>query len=216
MAKLRKVAISCTVEDNKINLRREYLRILADLGLLPLIITPEMKPYLKEISEEVSALVIPGGADLDPRYYGEENRACNKLVSYERVELEFEMLKIFIPTQKPILGICYGMQLLNVFFGGSLHQDIETSVAHRDGRHLVKITKSFPLEEGTYEVNSSHHQAVKKLGEGLEVFSLAEDGIIEGFFHREHPFLVGVQWHPERDSAEASKLLWRIFAKNIK
>lgn len=216
MAKLRKIGITCTIKDDKIQLKRNYLQALVKLKFLPLLITPEMKTYLEEISQEISALVIPGGADLDPMYYGEENIACNRVVSTERVEVEMELLRLFLPTHKPILGICYGMQLLNVFFGGSLIQDISSPIDHREGRHLIRVTSSFPLPEGTYEVNSSHHQAVKTLGEGLEVFSFAEDSTVEGFFHREHPFLVGVQWHPERDSAEASHLLWQIFAKNIK
>lgn len=104
---------------------------------------------------------------------------------------------------------------MNVFLKGTLYQNIETEIDHTKGNHEIQVTDDFLLKKGIYTVNSSHHQAVKIPGKGLEVFCMAKDSIIEGFYLKGHPFFVGVQWHPERHSEEASQRIWQSFAKKI-
>ena len=94
------------------------------------------------------------------------------------------------------------MQVINTFFKGSLYQDIQSqktgSRDHRNGMHPISIEENPFLKGGQYEVNSSHHQAVKKIGRGLMPFAFSDDGIIEGMYLNDYAFLLGVQWHPER------------------
>ncbi len=159
--------------------------------------------YCPTFSNEYDGLVLCGGNDIGPHYYGEDiNGAVD--IDDKRDEAEFKLAKAFIAAGKPILGICRGSQLLNIVFGGSLYQHIacaEMHKAHQEGDriHSVKAVGSHTVSKlyGTdFFVNSAHHQAVKKLGNELEV-TLMSDDIIEGFEHNKLP-IIGVQWHPER------------------
>lgn len=158
------------------------------------------------------ALLLPGGADISPILYGQTpTEKCGK-PNELRDNAEMKMLEAFLPTNKPILCICRGVQLLNVFFNGTLHQDIKgTQVckhAHfpsrNKGIHNVKIYPNTKLGrilgQNTVKVNSLHHQAVDQLGPGLTISAVSEDGFIEGLEVFLHPFCVGVQWHPEHMS----------------
>jgi putative glutamine amidotransferase len=212
------VGITCSIDEKKLYLNRDYTQIILNAGIIPLIISPDMVlnyPYIEKIIKNISGLVVSGGGDINPKFYKENNIACKKLVPDERVKAEIKLLKMFRKTSKPVLGICYGMQLINIFLGGTLLQDIQTNIDHTKGVHEIKIIDNPFLSEGIYNVNSSHHQAVKKLGKGLEYFAISNDGIIEGFYLKDHPFFVGVQWHPERDMGNASSLLWQSFFGKI-
>lgn len=154
-------------------------------------------------------LLLSGGEDVNPAYYGQTpTEKCGEIVK-ERDHIEIEMLKAFLPTGKPVLGICRGEQLMNVFFGGTLHQDIVdlSKCNHNDyprkdlGNHSVSITAGTKLAKiigkQSLRVNSLHHQAVDTPAPCLIVNAISEDGIIEGVEHANHPFCIGVQWHPE-------------------
>lgn len=209
------VGITCGTDHKRNYLNRDYIKKIVNMGFMPLIITPDMLIFRDWIVKNISALIISGGGDIDPQFYKEKNTACKNIVASERVKAEMELLQSLLPTKKPILGICYGMQLMNIFLGGSLIQDIKSYLNHREGNHEIEILFDFPLKRGKFIVNSAHHQAIKKLGNELEIFCKAEDGIVEGFYLKEHPFFVGVQWHPERDMGELSLYLWQIFSKSI-
>lgn len=161
---------------------------------------------------ECDGLLLPGGGDIDPGRYGQEiQEKCGK-IDRKRDEAEFRMLEAFLPTRKPILCICRGEQLLNVYFGGSLHQDIKNIQGRKHshwpgkntGTHRVKFYPHTKLGRllDTQEalVNSLHHQAVDTLGPGLTISAVSEDGFIEGVEVFGHPFCLGVQWHPEHMS----------------
>lgn len=167
-------------------------------------------------------LLLSGGEDVNPAFYGQTaTEKCGKIVP-ARDHAEMKMLEAFLSTGKPILGICRGEQLMNVFFGGTLHQDIAdvATSCHDDyprknrGNHEVSVTRGTKLAEimgqETFLANSLHHQAVDKVAPALILAATSEDGIVEGIEHPAHPFCIGVQWHPEHMSAY-SKLQRRIF-----
>ena len=161
--------------------------------------------YLNEVEGEFDGLILCGGNDIDPKYYGEEmNGAVN--IDYERDAAEFKLAKEYIEAGKPVMGICRGHQLLNVYFGGTLQQHIDNVEKHRVEGTVEQIHPTRAMEGSICEhlygsefvVNSIHHQAVKDLGKGLKVtMTSIDDGIVEGFEHETLPVL-GVQWHPER------------------
>ena len=167
-------------------------------------------------------LLLPGGEDVDPFYYGQTpTEKCGEIVK-ERDHAEMNMLEAFLSTGKPILGICRGAQLMNVYFGGTLHQDIkEISGRNHDdwkrrskGNHkvtlqpLTRLAEIYEQEQMT--VNSLHHQAVDTPAPGMVVAAVSEDGINEAVELTGHKFCIGVQWHPEHMSA-FSKQQQRIF-----
>lgn len=172
-------------------------------------------------------LLLSGGEDVDPAFYGQTpTEKCGKIFRY-RDETEMKILEAFLATGKPILGICRGEQLMNVYFGGTLHQDIGHIAAcrHSDwfrknrGNHTVTVTSGSRLAAvmGTesFKANSLHHQAADVPAPVLAVSAVSEDGIIEALEHPEHPFCIGVQWHPEHMGA-FSKLQQRIFEEFIR
>lgn len=157
-------------------------------------------------------LLLPGGADVDPSYYGQErSEKCGK-VEKLRDEGEWAILEAFLPTEKPILCICRGEQLMNVFCGGTLHQDISESQkckhsdfkSRADWTHTVEVVPGTRLASilgpGKCRVNSMHHQAVDIPAPGLTVNAVSGDGFVEGLEKEDHPFFLGVQWHPEHMS----------------
>ena len=156
-------------------------------------------------------LLLPGGGDLEPWRYGQENTASRNLEP-DRDREELELLDAFLARRKPILGICRGLQVINVYFGGTLIQDItdHNQVHGEDRFHRVR-TYSARLEACCGScVNSAHHQAVDQLGSGLEAVQWASDGVVEAVCHRALP-VWGVQWHPERMEGQTSTALFRMF-----
>ena len=157
--------------------------------------------------EEFDGLLLPGGGDIAPARYGEEVEGSEGID--EQLDAhQFAVLDDFVKAGKPVLAICRGHQLVNVYFGGSLIQHLENADFHRftgegDQTHPSVAEPGSWLEElyGTREMvtNSSHHQAVKRLGEGLKVDQRSVDGVVEAMHHESLPIYC-VQWHPERMS----------------
>lgn len=156
-------------------------------------------------------LLLPGGGDLEPWRYGQENTASRGLEP-ERDAAELALTDLFMTLGKPVFGVCRGMQTLNVFFGGTLVQDLpgHSQVHGRDRLHRVR-TAAGPLAALCGEnvtVNSAHHQAVDRLGAGLEAVQWAGDGVVEALRHRCLP-VWAVQWHPERLDTDAGRRVVR-------
>ncbi len=202
------IGITADMDNETFKLRQDYVSAVTLSGGLPLIIAP-VSDDVSRIVGMIDGLLLSGGDDLLPEYLGEEISVPLerfKFVEKERTDFELGLLMEILKRRKPVLAICYGMQLINVALGGTIYQDIELQVSgaidHRSGLHTVGITDSFApslkLPSSEFTVNSFHHQAVRDIGDGLKPFAKAADGIIEGIYKEDYPFLVGVQWHPER------------------
>ena len=178
----------------------------------------ELDDTEKAVKEALSCdgLILPGGADIEPALYGREREEkCGK-PNKLRDDYEFPIYADFVKTGKPILCICRGFQLLNVANGGTLHQDIAgiKKCNHSDflkrakAIHDITITKDTKLfgisGKTTAGVNSLHHQAIENVGDNLVISAVSEDGFVEAIELKEHPFCIGVQWHPEHMSSKDS------------
>jgi len=194
-------------------LQQRYLRAILEAGGIPLLlpIAPS-RAALHAIVDRLDGIVVSGGNfDIHPRLYGEEAIPALGKIQEERTEFELELISLALRRDRPLLGICGGAQAINVALGGSLYQDISSQLpgarAHErgdlkeQGGHRVEIYDGTKLRRilgrKTLEVNTTHHQAVKRPGKGLIVNAAAEDGVIEGIESRELSFVIGVQWHPE-------------------
>ena len=155
-------------------------------------------------ADRYDALILSGGADVDPFFYGQENTACFG-IDKARDEAEFKLIEAFRKAGKPILGICRGPQVLNVYFGGTLTQHLPTAERHQwtktgDNVHETDAEPGSFLASlyGThFAVNSAHHQGVDRIAEDLRAVQTAPDGTIEACVHKDEP-IWSVQWHPER------------------
>ena len=212
-------------------LRARYVEAIKDLGGIPFIlpITEDSK-LRSELLSRIGGLLITGsGPDLDPRLYGERPMSRFKTMSRERAEFELNLARRALKEDCPVLGICGGLQLLNVALGGSLIQDIATEIRaalpHQQDQAATRASHRVTITPGTrlhrilradaLKVNSSHHQAPKKIAPGLIVNAIAPDGVIEGLESPNHRFILGVQWHPEflYRKDEASRRLFKAFLK---
>ena len=187
------------------SLNKVYADGVAESGRVPILALSSA--CAEEYAKLADRLVLTGGLDVVPSLYGEEPHPTSQ-TDPARDELELAVLRAFIDAGKPIFGICRGLQLINVFFGGTLWQHLPESIGenHEGGtEHQVEIVPDSVLDEifgNETIVNSYHHQAVHKLGEGLRATAYSKiDGkrsIVEAFEH-ETLNIHAVQWHPERD-----------------
>ncbi|MGH7483271.1 MAG: gamma-glutamyl-gamma-aminobutyrate hydrolase family protein [Longimicrobiales bacterium] len=203
----------------QIALYTDYFGALERSGLIGLPVTPaHSKPGIRRLLECCSGLVLSGGEDVDPARYGEDPLPELGRVNPQRDAMEFEALEVALEMELPVLGICRGAQVLNVYRGGTLYQDLEAQrpdelqFSHRQeewfGRtHSVSVERDTKLGQilGTTELmtNSFHHQAVKDVGTGLVVSARTENGLVEALEDPSRGWVIGVQWHPERHEAEA-------------
>lgn len=194
-------------------LRYRYVRIVADLGGLPVALPLlDETRLINHLVDRIDGLLLTGsGPDLDPRLYGQWKRYSFSQVRPERAKFEILIARAMLRANKPIFGICGGLQLLNVAMGGTLYQDIasqiDTCIRHRSAGgsrpagHWVRIVPGTLLHRTVrsvrIRVNSAHHQAPNQPGRGLVVNATAADGIVEGLESPDRDFVLGVQWHPE-------------------
>lgn len=172
-----------------------YLDFIKVLGFCPLILPFDLHT---ELLQKCDGFLIIGGDDIDPKYYHENNQGSileNPLID----QIDFEIMDYAIHHNQFIIGICRGIQIINVYFGGNLIQDLADRNPLHHQNHLLTKVNDHPLLaffDDVMLVNSMHHQAIKELGDNL-ISLFQNDGIIEMIVHQKYP-LVGVQWHPER------------------
>ncbi|MFM8539999.1 MAG: gamma-glutamyl-gamma-aminobutyrate hydrolase family protein [Nitrospira sp.] len=194
-------------------LRARYVRAIEDLGGVPVILPlVENRADRKRLLANLDGLLLTGsGPDLAPTLYGERQRYKFCVVSRRRANFELDVARLAATAKLPVLGICGGMQTMNVAFGGSLVQDIEgemeAPLAHQQKApatvlsHTVDVAPQSLLRrilgQACIRVNSRHHQSVKRIAPSFVVSAVAPDGVIEAIESPKHRFLLGVQWHPE-------------------
>lgn len=188
------------------HVRDTYIDAISASGALPCPIPcTDDKAALSSYLESLGAVVLIGGQDYPPGLFGETPHPETQVMHKRRVQGDLALLETALELKKPLLGICAGMQLINIHFGGALIQHIAELDAHQGEKlHPVRILGGRWLprifEREQLLVNSNHHQAVdpKRLGAGLKVVAQAEDGVVEAIEHRSEQMVLGVQWHPER------------------
>lgn len=194
-------------------LRARYMKAIEDAGGIPVVLPLlSNKGAWRQVVAHVHGLLITGsGSDLAPELYGERQRHKFARMSRERATMELGIAKAAYRADVPMLGICGGMQSINVALGGTLYQDIpaqlKTSIDHLPAYSATKITHAIQIAPGSLlrriagkarlDVNSSHHQSVKKVASNLAQTAVAPDGVIEAIEAPDRAFILGVQWHPE-------------------
>ena len=229
---MRKPLIGLTpshdVETNDISMRNTYLRAVKEAGGIPIVLPLEAEePDLQRLVSLCDGILFTGGPDVHPFLFGEETHMHCGAVSAKRDTLELALLRLVMEVRKPVLGICRGIQLINIGLGGTIYQDIPSQfpqnfqVAHRQpfpyavASHHVSVVPGTRLADIchglTIQVNSMHHQAVRDLAPRCIVSGFGPEGLIEAIEMPDYPFLVGVQWHPEylwsQDEAAANLFL---------
>lgn len=191
-----------------------YVTAVEEAGGAPLIMPlSQNAEVLVRVLDACDGLVLTGGFDIDPSWYGEEPHPKIGQINPLRDETEMILAREALRRDMPIFAICRGEQVLNVAAGGSLYQDLEAQRGDDTLQHFQKLTEEYPshsirVAEGAWlrqmtggrdvvRVNSYHHQAVKDLAEGFVVTAVAPDGVIEAIESTCHTFVKGVQWHPE-------------------
>lgn len=209
-----------------------YLEGIRQAGGIPVIFPLSAdRSELKRLVDLCHGILLTGGHDVSPDYYHE--KAMEEIVETcrERDEMEKLVLKMAMEADLPVLGICRGIQFINVFLGGSLYQDLPaqhpSEIQHQQRApyhqpvHDVQIPTDTPLYDllGTerLHVNSFHHQAIKTLAPDLKVMAEAPDGIVEAVYMPQKRFVWAVQWHPEYslETDENSKKIFRVFIDAI-
>jgi putative glutamine amidotransferase len=214
----------CTI-NKVVSVNHSYVLSVLGSGGLPLILPPsDSDDAIAEMVESVDGLLITGGNDLRPQLYGEEPGWDQGSFSPERDHLDFASIRAALEQKKPIFGICRGIQAINVYFGGTLYQDLREekscTVKHSQDSesscwsHTVEISRKsilYPVLGKTVRTNSFHHQAVKKAAEGFLVGAAAKDGIVEAIEKTEGSWILGVQWHPELMASSGDPVMQKVF-----
>ncbi len=203
----------------KLELNWNYAQSISDAGGVPILIPPTAD--MSVVAEMIHGWLIPGGDDIDAAQFGEENHPKVSLQDPARFAAEQQLLSEINPDL-PVFGICYGCQFINVTRGGTLIQHLPDVVGHSS--HTGGTMQEYQIDEGSHlhqligeskvVGKSYHHQAVKDLGQGLTIVSHSEDGTVEAIEANDHPWMIGVQWHPERTLESAATQ--NLFAQFIK
>ena len=209
-----------------------YMQGLEEAGAVPMILhLTDSETVLKQTISLFNGFLFTGGQDVNPKLYGQEKRKhCGEICDMRDRMETYIFREAILNQNKPALGICRGIQFLNVMLGGSLHQDIPTelpsTIIHSQNSpydvpsHYVRIISGTPLHKlvgkENIEVNSSHHQGINRIAKGLEIMARADDGLVEAVYMPEHPHVWAVQWHPEYSlKDETSKKIFSHFIESI-
>jgi putative glutamine amidotransferase len=194
-----------------------YIEAVQRVSATPILLTPaHARASLAEVLDLVDGLLLTGGEDVDPSRYGQKPHPKLETVNHARDEMELQALERALELRMPVFAICRGIQLLNVHFGGTLFQDLPSEkpggVIHEQTAPVNERWHGARVEPGSclqklfatdeFQINSFHHQGIDRLGEGLRAVAWADDGLVEAVEAIDYPWVVGVQWHPERGEVE--------------
>ncbi len=233
MKQMPMIGVTCSLEDGEQRqfINSNYLKALHQVGIIPVVLSLSLNGSETSVClDRLDGLMLSGGNDVDPMLFGEAPIPGLGSVSPKRDRHEMALILEAYRRNMPILAICRGIQSLNVALGGTLYQDLPTQYSvdnesppmlhtqtalGRYASHRVSLSENSPLRMmyacEQLAVNSFHHQAVKEVAPQLTVCARASDDVIEAVYDADKPFVVGVQWHPER-MAEG-KPLFEAFAK---
>lgn len=225
---------SINAQETQYFLPHHYATAIIAAGAVPVLLSPEMDENMLEgCLASLDGILLAGGNDMAPELYHQEPVAQLGEVNPVRDRFELQLVAKAFQKKMPVLGICRGVQSMNVAMGGTLYQDLPSQyrtsggnppLCHNQTRpdhytsHAVSVTEGTLLhrlvQTQTLQVNSFHHQAAAKAADGLIISAVASDGVIEALEHPGHPFFLGVQWHPERyyDRAQDSAILFSALA----
>ncbi len=228
------IGISGSMEEDKVFLLQAYFDAITAAGGIPLLLNPYMRgAAVSQLMNTLDGLMLAGGGDMEPKHFGQEPVKELGETTPVRDMLELELLEAAERlSPMPVLGICRGMQVMNVAAGGSLFQDLPTQHPKQENGLLTHL-QTQPYEQPTHAVllrkesllcelagqeccmvNSMHHQAVDRIGTGYDVIAAGEDGVVEAIQHTKYPFRLAVQWHPERLQDSLSKGLFAAFVRS--
>ena len=190
-----------------------YVRCIEAVGGLPFLIPGlDDGKDIERLLGYVDGVLLPGGVDVDPMHFGENPMPSLGDVNPMWDDLELHVARVALQRDLPVLGICRGVQVLNVAAGGSLYQDIPSQIDGELCQHSQRAPRWYPIHgvmielgsvlekmlgPGEVRVNSFHHQAIKELAPGFRMTAKSGDGVIEAVESKSHTFALGVQWHPE-------------------
>ena len=223
---------SHNTDNNDIQMRPTYIKALTAAGAIPVVLPlTSSEDDLRQLVDTLDGFLFTGGPDVHPFLFGEETLDRCGSVSAERDQMELALLPLVMETGKPVLGICRGIQLLNIGLGGTIWQDIPSQVksdfplahtqpfAYALPSHNVTLQPDSRLakiaEAETLSVNSMHHQAVRDVAPSLVASARSSDQLVEAVEMPDYPFFIGVQWHPEYlwEKNEAAARLLSEFVK---
>jgi len=208
---------------NRYKVHEDYISAVKDAGGYPVLLFQESL-----IPTFIDGIIFSGGGDIDPLLFNEEPLKQSGEISPLRDHFELALCTAALEKNIPLLGICRGMQVMNIALGGTIYQDVSvqtnSTLKHSQQAPRPYGTHSIWVQENTLlsslwqnkektTVNSFHHQAVAQLGDGLQVCARSQDGLTEAIEHKTNSFVLGVQWHPEAMKTEEQKVLFSAFIK---
>jgi len=223
------IGISSSLNEHILSVPIDYIQAITQFGGVPIVIPNIQGDAIDSIVHLLDGLLLTGGGDIDPTLFNEEPLQNLGTITPERDDFEIAIIQKMMKLNKPILGICRGLQILNIAIGGDMYQDIysqsqnkllqHTQLAPRNhASHFVQVLKGSMLSDivqvEKFKVNSFHHQAVRKIPNDFKACAIASDGIIEAFESNNHSFVMGLQWHPENllsKNDEASIAIFKAF-----
>jgi putative glutamine amidotransferase len=205
------IGVSADYQAGKCLVWHNYTRAIEAASGVPVVLPPMDPENLRDLLKHLDGVLITGGPDIPPERYGQQKHPSTECVAPERDAFDFLLLEEVKDLDKPTLAICYGAQVLNVAFGGTLVQDIPSllagSLKHVRPPGGERPVHPVSVRSGTLlhsilcvdrlDTNSSHHQSIKDTPAPLRQVAFSEDGVVEAVESTEHRFLLGVQWHPE-------------------
>ena len=226
------IGITARVEkDQTYTLDPVYGQAILQSGGLPLIVPIVDEEDIPLLCERLDGLIVTGGGDINPLLYGEEPHPSLGAVYPGSDLYEKELILEFLKLDKPFMGMCRGMQMLNVALGGTNYQDLEAEFEGKLYQHLqlamrTHRTHTVELEEDSqlfeimgekkFHVNSFHHQGVNKVSDKLKVAGRAADGLVEALESEDYQFVLGIQWHPEEFALQGDQASINIFKRFVK